>query len=110
MTARIAVLLAFALFAAAAHAQKSPSDVTDAQVKAYKSNALSQCTEAGKKQKDAPEKVDAFCGCMIKTLEKNISAEEWKQLAFYAKEGRTSDEMNVLGPHRASIKACAAPG
>jgi hypothetical protein len=38
-----------------------------------------------------------------------VSQDEWKQLAFYSKEGRTADEINVLGPHRDKIKECAAP-
>ena len=109
MKSRISTLLLCTLFAGAAFAQKGPSQVTDAQIKTYKANALKQCTDAGKAQKDPPEKVSAFCKCMVATLEKNVSREEWKQLAFYSKEGRAADEINVLGPHRAKIKECAAP-
>lgn len=109
MKSRIPMLFLCALFASAASAQKAPSQVTDAQIKSYKANALKQCTEAGKAQKDAPEKVNAFCKCMVATLEKNVSQDEWKQLAFYSKERRAADEINVLGPHRAKIKECSAP-
>lgn len=109
MKSRIPMLLLCALFASAAAAQKGPSQVTDAQIKTYKENALKQCTDAGKAQKDPPEKVDTFCKCMIETLEKNVSQEEWKQLTFYAKEGRSADEINVLGPHREKVKECAVP-
>ena len=103
------MLLLCTLFAGPAFAQKGPSQVTDAQIKTYKAKAQKQCTEAGTAQKDPPEKVNAFCKCMVATLEKNVSRDEWKQLAFYSNEGRTADEINVLGPHRAKIKECAAP-
>lgn len=109
MKSRIPMLFLCALAAGPVLAQKTPQQVTDAQIKAYKANALKQCTEAGTAQKDPPEKVSAFCKCMVTTLEKNVSPDEWKQLAFYSKEGRTSDEVNVLGPHRAKVKECAAP-
>lgn len=109
MKSRIPMLFVCALAAWPAFAQKGPQQVSDAQIKVYKANALKQCTEAGTAQKDPPEKVSAFCKCMVTTLEKNVSQDEWKQLAFYSKEGRTADEINVLGPHRDKIKECAAP-
>lgn len=109
MKPRIPMLILCAFVAGPAFAQKGPQQVTDAQIKTYKANALKQCTEAGTAQKDPPEKVSSFCKCMVTTLEKNVSRDEWKQLAFYSKEGRTPDEMNVLGPHRPKIKECAAP-
>lgn len=109
MKSLIPIALLCALAAGPVLAQKAPQQVTEAQIKAYKANALKQCTEAGTAQKDPPEKVSAFCKCMVTTLEKNVSQDEWKQLAFYSKEGRAADEINVLGPHRAKIKECAAP-
>jgi hypothetical protein len=109
MKSRIGILLLCSVFASAAAAQKAPSDVTETQIKGYKANALKQCTDAGKSRGDPAEKVDGFCNCMIATLEKSVSREEWQKLTFYSSQGRQKEEINVLGPHAPKIKDCAAP-
>ena len=105
-----ATMLALCLgLAAPAGAQKSPAEVTDAQIKEYKATAESGCREGGKTRGDPPEKVNAFCKCMTGVFEKNMTKSEWQQVYFFSKNKQAADEENVLGPHMSKLRACRPP-
>ena len=108
---RFSTRLALALvlsgaFAGAAWPQQSGSSVTDQELAAYKRNAQAGCQEGGKKQGDPQEKIDAFCSCLMATLEKSVSDVEWRQLARYSLDGRGEDEKKALDPHLKNLAAC----
>ena len=93
-------------FAGAAWSQQPGSSVTAKELAAYKRNAETGCQEGGKKQGDPQEKIDAFCSCLMATLEKSVSDAEWRQLVRYSREGRGADEKKALDPHLKNLAAC----
>lgn len=104
----MSALLCWAI-AGVAGAQKSPADVTDAQIRDYKRAAESACVDSGKKRGDPPEKVLAFCKCMTGVFEKNVKRAEWQQAFFYSTQNRGAEEANVLGPHLSKTRVCKPP-
>jgi hypothetical protein len=92
--------------AGSAWAQKTATDVTDAQVSAYKLTAETACRDGGKQQGDPPAKVEAFCGCMMETLNKNMTPAEWKQVVAYARNNQAKEEREALMPHLQKLDGC----
>lgn len=92
-----------------AFAQQSPADVTDAQIKQYKTSAEKACTDAGKAQGDPPKRVAEFCKCMTGVFEKNLTKTEWQKVVYFSANDRHSEEVNVLGPHMNKIRECRLP-
>ena len=88
----------------AEHNGRSP--VTDAQVADYKRNATAGCQEGGKKQGDPQAQVDAFCGCLLETLNKSMTAAEWRQVVLYSLNKQGEEEVKALTPHLEKVKAC----
>ena len=95
-------------FAGVAHAQESPSEVTDSEIAKYKQLAFNECREPGIKRGDPAERVDAFCSCVVAALEKSMKRPEWQQAAFYRLHKNAEQEKSVLDPHLPNIKQCAA--
>ena len=94
-------------FASAALAQQSPSEVTDAEIAKYKKAAYDGCAEPGLKRGDPQAAVDAFCSCMVATLEKSMKRPEWQQAYFYWHKAETDQHNAVVKPHLANVKQCA---
>jgi hypothetical protein len=105
MFSRFLVLLA-ALAAGAALAQQSPSEVTDGEIAKYKATAQKGCRDTGMKYGDPQEKVNAFCNCVLSTLEQSMKRAEWQQAYFYSLKGQEADEKLVLAPHVKQLSAC----
>ena len=108
MKLRATMLVLCCSLAAPAGAQKSPAEVTDAQIREYKAVAENACLDSGKSRGDPPEKVAAFCKCMTGVFEKNMTKSEWQQAYFFSKNKRDGEEENVLGPHMSKIRTCRA--
>ena len=89
-----------------AHAQSSPSEVTDAEIERYKSTAQGGCRKAGIARGDPQEKVDAVCGCVMETLSKSMSRSEWQQAYFHALKKQEAEEKKVLAAHAAKLGVC----
>lgn len=102
----LALLLAF-LIAGPVAAQKEPAEVTDGEIAKYKALAASSCQDAGTKQGDPKEKVDAFCGCLVATITKTMTRAEWQQAYFYSMKGQSQEERQVLDPHLKNVALCA---
>lgn len=104
------VLLA-AFVAAPAAAQKEPAEVTDKEIAKYKAAALSGCQDAGIKKGDPKENVDAFCGCLVSTLDKSMTRAEWQRAYFHSLKSQGQEERQVLEPHLKNVGVCvpAAP-
>ena len=100
-----AITLAWAATAPAA--QQSAAQVTDAQVSNYKRVAAESCREGGKKQGDPEVQVNAFCGCLMETLDKSMSAAQWREVVSYSLNQQLEQEAKALSPHLAKAKACA---
>jgi hypothetical protein len=101
----LAVLLAV-LISAPVAAQREPAEVTDAQIAKYKALAASSCQEAGTKQGDPKERVDAFCGCLVRTITTTMTRAEWQQAYFYSMKGQSKEERQVLAPHLKNVDIC----
>jgi hypothetical protein len=106
MNTRLLALLLACLFSAPVAAQKEPAEVTDKEIGKYKALADTSCRDAGAKQGDPKEKIDAFCGCLLTTLNKSLTRPEWQQAYFYSMKGQTKEEMSVLAPHLKNVAAC----
>ena len=109
MKLRPAILIFCALFAASAAAQKTASEVTDAQIRDYQRAAEKSCHETGKARGDPPEKVATFCKCMTGVFMKNMTRSEWQNAFFYSVQKRAKEEANVFGPHLAKVRQCTPP-
>ena len=109
MTLRMLVVLLCCAYAGAALAQKSSSEVTEAQIRQYKATAESACLESGKSRGDPIARVTEFCKCMTGVFEKNLTRSEWQELYFLASQKREKEEANVLGPHIGKIRVCTQP-
>ena len=100
-----AVLLACTI-AGSAWAQKTASTVTEAQIADYKQTAQNACRDGGKQQGDPEAKVEAFCGCMLETLNKNMTAAEWRQVVAYSQNNQEREEREALMPHLKKLDVC----
>ena len=98
--------LAAVTFAGAAFAQESPSEVTDAEIARYKATAQKGCRDAGLARSDPQERVDAFCNCVLATLEKTMKRTEWQQASFYSMKNQEAEEKAVLDPHFKNLTVC----
>ena len=100
------VILLTCAIAAPVGAQQTVAEVTEAQITEYKRSAAAGCQEGGKKKGDPQAMVDAFCGCLIDTLNKNMTPNEWRQVVLYSLNKQAEAEVKVLTPHLARVKAC----
>ena len=100
------LFLVTAALAGAAFAQQSPSEVTDAEIARYKVTAQMGCREPGLARGDPQDRIDAFCNCILTTLEKNLKRTEWQQLYFYSHTKQDVEERVVLEPHIKGLAVC----
>jgi hypothetical protein len=103
----VAAALALAVLQpAVVHAQNEPSEVTDKEIARYKANAKESCMQPGLARGDPQDKVEAFCSCMVDTLNKSMSRSEWQQAYFYSLKQQAENERRVVAPHLANLHAC----
>ena len=98
-----------AALAGAANAQDAPSEVTDGEIARYKATAQTGCRQAGMARGDPQGKVDAFCTCVLQSLEKTMKRPEWQQAAFYSMKNDEAAEKKVLAPHVQDLGFCRPP-
>jgi hypothetical protein len=91
-------------------AQESPSEVSDAEIARYKATVQKICRDASMARGDPQVQTDAFCNCMLGTLEKSMKRPEWQQAYFYSLKNRESDEQQVVAPHLGRLEACRPKG
>jgi hypothetical protein len=101
-----AALALVVLQPAAGHAQNEPSEVTDKEIARYKTRAKEACMQPGLARGDPQDKVEAFCSCMVDTLNKSMSRSEWQQAYFYSLKQQAENERRVVAPHLAKLDAC----
>ncbi len=109
MRLRACTALLCCVFAGVAGAQKSATEVTDAQIREYKTTAENACIDSGKASGDPVAKVTEFCKCMTGVFEKSLTRGDWQQLYFLATQQREAAEANILGPHMSKLRACRPP-
>jgi len=95
--------------ASAAGAQDAPSEVTDAEIARYKATAQSSCRQGRMARGDPQARVDAFCTCVLQSLEKTMKRPEWQQAAFYSMKNDESAEKKILAPHVQDLGFCRPP-
>lgn len=99
----VAVLCSLATSTAA---QQKPAEVTPEQIAEYKQLAEKGCREGGAQQGDSPAVVEAFCGCVIETLSRNMTEAEWRQVVAYSQNKQQREESEALAPHLKNLGAC----
>jgi|SRR5688572_18374048 len=87
-------------------AQTAPSQVTEAQIADYKRTAGTACREGGKAKGDAEAKVEAFCSCLMQSLDKTMSPAEWRQAVVYSRTKEATRERDLLMPHVKKLEGC----
>jgi hypothetical protein len=102
----LALLVACGAAALPAIAQTAASQVTEAQIAEYKRTAGTACREGGKKQGDPEDKVEAFCSCLMQSLDKTMSATEWRQAVVYSRSKEATRERDLLMPHVKKLEGC----
>ena len=100
------IVLGAAALATSVGAQQEPSEVTDKEIARYKQNARNACREPGIAKGDPPERVDAFCSCVIATLDKTMKRAEWQQVYFHWMKKDETQEQAVLDPHIRNFGHC----
>jgi len=98
------ILLSSFLVASSAFAQQAASDVTDVQLSTYQTQMEAGCRERGH-QRGEP-RADAFCDCMVKTLQQQIPRSDWVRAYTFAQQGRHADEVQVVKPYLKQVEAC----
>ena len=106
MRLRLTAMLLAALVSAPAGAQSDPSEVTDKEIANYKALATSSCQDAGTKKGDPKEQVDAFCGCLISTIDKTMTRADGQRAYFHSMKGQGLEERQVLEPHLKNVGVC----
>jgi len=96
--------------AAAALGQDSPAAVSVEQVKAYQVGLEAGCRRVGRSRGDAPEKIDAYCGCVLRVLRENASTAQWQQAAFAEMRRQPREEALALSEHTLKFQACRTNG
>jgi hypothetical protein len=111
MKLRTFAVLLTCTMAGSVSAQKtpSPSTVTEAQIADYKRAAQTACRDGGKQQGDPEAKVEAFCGCMLETLNKDMTPAEWRQVVAYSRNNQEKEEREALMPHLKKLDVCRPP-
>src|SRR5215472_14812551 len=98
-------LMLFLLFTTRAWAQHSdPSQVTAAEVFAYRTGIEQGCRDAGHRKGDPAEKVDRACSCLISVLGSRLTDDDWRRAVFYGQQGRGAEEQAVVfTPHATAL-------
>lgn len=90
----------------AAHAQESPSEVTDGEIAKYKKAAVAGCREPGLAKGESEARLNALCSCVITSLEKTMKRAEWQQAYFYWVKDQENQAKAVLAPHVQNLHHC----
>ena len=69
----LALSLALLLCPLLAPAQESAAQVTDVQLADYQLGLEAGCRSSGRRRGDSPTKIEAYCGCVMKTLRDNVT-------------------------------------
>jgi hypothetical protein len=104
--ARLGVFVAACFLSAAAPAQDSPADVTDAQIASFKAKMESGCERRGIERGDDSDYVAAFCKCVTRTLEQSVRRPGWQQVYWLDTKQRQAEEQAFFAPYLDRLKAC----
>jgi hypothetical protein len=103
---RLQPFLLVALFPLAALAQKSAGEVNVRQVFQYQANVERGCKDRGRQHGDPAERVDAFCGCMIKAMRASVPVDAWQKAYFHSVHNEPEEERKALLPHLPNLQEC----
>lgn len=102
----LALSLALLLCPLLAPAQESAAQVTDVQLADYQLGLEAGCRSSGRRRGDSPAKIEAYCGCVMKTLRDNVTRGEWQQAFYFFSKDMPREEMQVLSPVTPKFQAC----
>ena len=95
-----------AAFAASLAAHAQPSEVTRLDVAAYKNAVSMDCRAQGRRLKHSVQQIERRCRCVVDTLNRRMTDEEWRRATQFAKQGDGKGEAQALARHSAALKAC----
>ena len=87
----------------------TPAAGTEDQVRAFQLGIDTGCRDAGKKKNDPPERVNALCSCVMKTLRSIVPADSWKKAASLAASGRPDLANQTMTPYMSKLSECSSP-
>ena len=87
--------------------QAAPKDITGLDVSMYRDSIANGCRIQGRRLKHAQGDIDRRCKCVVATLVKRVSQDEWKRAADFARQGKQKEEAAVLARHNDALKACS---
>lgn len=88
-------LLVISMFSISALAQQATPDL----IIQYKTAISKGCREQAARQRFSVERGDQICSCISKTLEQEVSSNEWRQLTELAMRGKLEEEGKIMGKH-----------
>ena len=100
-------LAALACAVASGPGQAADKPVTGLDVANYRNSIANGCALQGRRLKHAQADIDRRCKCVLDTLVKRVTEDEWKRAADFARQGKDKDEAAVLARHNAALKACS---
>jgi len=101
----LSVAIALAAVGCVGTPHHDPAEITSVEVSVYKAGIDKGCRDAGR-GRDPESKTDAFCSCVLATLNSRLSQEEWQRATFYAQQRRDKEEKGVLAPHMPAVESC----
>ena len=83
-----------------------PSEISALEVGVYKKGLDMGCRDAGRDRGDSVAKVEAFCSCVLSTLNSRLGPDDWRRATFLAQQRRNQEERSVMAPHMQAVEAC----
>jgi len=102
----VLILAALPLLCAAQQAPPNKPAEEDVYIRVFKLGIDTGCRNAGKKRNDPPEQVEAFCSCVMQTLQDNVSADTWQQISAQIRSGHTEHTTELLTPYLGKLAQC----
>jgi hypothetical protein len=86
----------------------SPASMTDVDIATFRDGFRAGCTDAaighGKSRQQAAED----CSCILGTLQRVLTHEEWQRLTYEGQNGMESDELAAIASHVDALRSCLA--
>jgi hypothetical protein len=87
--------------------QTQPPVDDDIHLRTFKLGIDAGCRDAGKRENDPPEKVNAFCTCVMKTLQSEVPPKVWQEISAHLKAQRPDLANQALGPYLSKLSKCS---
>lgn len=106
----LAFLTAALLMPTPSAAQRTAVTATAQEIRTYKFGLELGCRDGGARKGDSRDQVDAFCGCVVKTLDRVVTPADWERAARYSFDKRDDESNQVIGPYFQQTATCKTQG